>query len=119
MKKGRRSVAKVCLAFSGIFEAELLVELMLRHWSHPLAADKIFRRQILENAALVLRSSIAGQKLMEDIPSDQMNFVAAAWYAEWNTLSAGEEDPDGLRAAWLEAVRKALPSCFCSHDRLA
>jgi hypothetical protein len=68
----RQSVAKKCLAFSGLFEAELLLELMLRFWEHPLAADRDFRNDLLENAADALRSSISGQQLIEEIPPVHM-----------------------------------------------
>lgn len=112
------SIAKKCLKFSGLFEAELLIELMLRHWAHPLANDADFRNHILENSALILRESIGGLKHLEDIPPDQMNFVAAVWLVEWNSLASGEEDPGELRSTWLDAVRKAVPSCFCNPDRL-
>jgi hypothetical protein len=112
-------VAKKCLAFSGLFEAELLIELMLRQWQHPLAADKDFRNELLENAANVLRSSVDGQRLIEDIPPRQMNFVAAVWYVEWNALAADAEDPLGQRKAWLDAVKKSIPSCFCNPNRLS
>jgi len=64
------------LAFTGLFEAELLIQLMLRYWEHPLAADSDYRNHLLESACEVLRSSIAGERLMEDIPPKQMNFVA-------------------------------------------
>lgn len=49
-----------------------------------------------------------------------MNFVAAVWYAESNSL-AGEgssaEHPQE-RNAWLQAVRNSVPSCFCDPDLL-
>jgi hypothetical protein len=112
------TLTEKCLAFSGLFEAELLIELMLRYWSHPLALDEEFRTALLEGAADALRSCIAGQQLMEDIPPDQMNLVAAAWYAEWNALSSGVEDPQGQRQLWLDNLRQAIPSCFCRPDRL-
>jgi hypothetical protein len=112
------SVAKKCLGFSGLYEAELLLELMLRFWHHPLAADADFRNELLEGTCEVLRSCVAGQKLMQDIPPDQMNFVASAWYVEWSSVSGGAEDPDGRRQAWLDNVRQAIPSCFCSPDSL-
>jgi hypothetical protein len=112
------SVAKKCLAFSGLFEAELLLELMLRFWQHPLAGDEEYRNELLEGTAGVLRSCINGQKVMEDIPPDEMNFVAAAWYAEWNTVSSGAEDLHGLRRLWLDKVRQSIPSCFCRPDSL-
>ena len=112
------SVAKKCLAFSGLFEAELLIELMLRYWVHPLAADEEFRNELLERAAEVLRACIAGQHMMEDIPPKHMNFVAAVWYAEWSAVSNGAEDPHGKRKAWLKKLRRTVPSCFCPPDRL-
>src|SRR5436309_12630126 len=104
------SLAKRCLAFSGLFEAEVLIELMLRYWAHPLAADKDFRNELLEGAAGVLRSSVSGQHMIEDIPPEQMNFIAAVWYVEWNALTGGAEDPQGERSAWLEIVHKSIPS---------
>jgi hypothetical protein len=108
------SIAKKCLAFSGLFEAELLVELMLRYWGHPLAADPEFRNELLEGAAGVLRASVGGQQVMEDIPARQMNFVAAVWYVEWNTLNSGEaQEAQEQRRAWLDKVRQSIPSCFC------
>jgi hypothetical protein len=106
------------LDLSGLFEAEVLIELMLRYWQHPLAADRDFRNGLLEGASDVLRACVAGQKVMEDLPPKQMNFIAAVWYVEWNALAGGAEDPQGQRQAWLEAVRKSIPSCFCPPDRL-
>ena len=49
------SVAKLSLQLTGLFEAEVLVELMLRQWKHPLADQTEFRDQLLEQAADVLR----------------------------------------------------------------
>lgn len=46
-----RSIAKACLQMTGLFEAELLTELMLRFWNHPLAEDEDFRSSLLEAAA--------------------------------------------------------------------
>jgi hypothetical protein len=112
------SIASKCLAFSGLFEAELLIELMLRHWEHPLADDKEFRNELLEGAADVLRICIAGQPVIEDIPADQMNFVAAVWYVEWSNLGQNERDPADPRRAWLEKVRRSVPSCFCPLENL-
>src|SRR5262249_21630217 len=107
------SVAKKCLAFSGLFEAELLIQLMLRFWEHPLAADADFRSGMLEGAAEVLRASVAGQQMMEDIPPKHMNFVAAVWYAEWSALNNADANHRRGRRAWLDKVRKAIASCFC------
>src|SRR5438270_1781949 len=109
------SVAAKCLAFSGLFEAELLVELLLRHWGHPLAEDKEFKNNVLEGAVNALRLSCAGASLIEGILAGQMNFVAAIWYVEWSALVSGAEDSSGQRHRWLEAVRRSIPSCFCNQ----
>ena len=116
-----RSIAKASLAFTGLFEAELLTELMLRQWEHPLARDSEFRSALLESAAAVLRASVRGQRLFDDLSPDQVNFVAALWYAESVTL----EDPGDVsreesraRRKWLKSVARALPSCFCNPNEL-
>jgi hypothetical protein len=106
------SVAERCLAFSGLFEAEVLIELMLRYWHHPLATDEEFRNELLEGAASVLRSAVAGKKVLDDLAPQQMNFIAAVWYVEWNALAGGADDSQGRRRAWLNSVRQAVPSCF-------
>jgi hypothetical protein len=115
----RQSVAKKCLAFSGLFEAELLLELMLRFWEHPLAADRDFRNELLEGTAEALRSSIAGQQLIAEIPPAHMNFVAAVWYVEWSAASDETGDAQTKRRVWLDKVRRAVPSCFCAPDDLS
>jgi hypothetical protein len=112
------SIAKKCLAFTGLFEAELLIELMLRNWAHPSAADAGFRNDLLEGAAEALRASVAGQQLMADVPPKHMNFVAATWYVEWSALASGAKDPRGKRKTWLKKIRRAIPSCFCPPDSL-
>ena len=91
---------------------------MLRYWMHPLAADQEFRNDLLEGAAGVLRSCVSGQQVMAELLPGQMNFIAASWYVEWTAVESGSEDVQGERRAWLEKVRKGLPSCFCAPDRL-
>jgi hypothetical protein len=112
------SIARRCLALTGLFEAELLIELMLRHWHHPLAEDADFREGLLEAGVNVLKLSVDGQRYMEDVPSDQMNLVASVWFVEFTAVADGVEDPQRQRQAWLDAVRRAVPSCFCAQDRL-
>jgi hypothetical protein len=114
----KKSIPARCLAMSGLFEAELLTELMLRHWKHPFAQDTHFRQQLLETAADVLRASDKGEKFLEDVPPAEMNLVAALWYAEWNSVAETREEPSAERKAWLETVRKTVPSCFCRQSRL-
>jgi hypothetical protein len=104
---------------SGLFEAEVLIELMLRYWEHPLASSHEFRNQLLEGASAALRGCVSGNKVIEEIPADQTSLIAAIWFVEWCAVSAGAEDPQGLRQRWLERVRQALPSCFCASDDLA
>lgn len=120
-----KSIASLSLRLSGLYEAELLVELMLRYWKHPLAEDADFRNSLLERAAEVLRTAVQGQPLLEGLPAEKTNLVAAIWYAEWASLGAegsgGDADSalSNHRRGWLETVRHALPSCFCSPDLLA
>jgi len=115
------SIAEESLRMTGLFEAELLVELILRHWRHPLADDADFRIELLEQAAEALRLAVAGNELIPGLPPAKMSLVAAIWFAE-NSLSSGvrpEEAADTpARVAWLEAVRRSLPSCFCDPELL-
>jgi hypothetical protein len=114
----KKSIPARCLAMSGLFEAELLTELMLRYWNHPLANDESFREELLEAAAEVLRASIKGERFLEDVPPKEMNLVAALWYAEWNSVVDLSKKLSTERKDWLEKVRKAVPSCFCSQNHL-
>jgi hypothetical protein len=115
------SVAQECLRFSALFEAELLIELMLRYWRHPLAENSDFRNSLLETAAAALQASLSGERLFDDLDPQNVNFVAAAWYSEWNSLGRGAEGDEAeleSRRKWTEAVRHALPSCFCNPEFL-
>lgn len=118
------SVASLSLKLSGLFEAELLTELMLRHWGHPLANDSEFRNLILESATEALRSAVGGQLLFEEVPAKKTSLVAAIWYAEWSSVTSETPESEAEhvtwqhRQDWLEKVRRALPSCFCSPDLL-
>jgi hypothetical protein len=116
-----RSIAKECLRFTGLFEAELLTELLLRYWQHPRADDGGFRSALLESASEALRASVGGERLFEDLDPTNVNFVAAVWYAE----SVSVEEPNGrsvseqkLRQNWLDTILRALPSCFCNPELL-
>lgn len=115
------SVAQESLRLSALFEAELLVELMLRYWNHPLAADAEFRNDLLETSVSALQASTEGTRLFETLAPHNMSLVAAVWYAEWNTLNT-DPPTDSVqfagRRAWTDAVRRALPSCFCDPDIL-
>ena len=53
-----------------MFEGELLTELMLRYWRHPLAENAEFRSDLIENAAKALRLSIEGNNLIEGLPPE-------------------------------------------------
>ena len=116
-----RSIAKACLQLTGLFEAELLTELILRFWNHPLADDADFRLSLLESAAEVLRAAIAGERFLEDLAPQNVNFVAALWYAESIAVSNASESPEPqltLRRKWLDTVPRSLPSCFCNPESL-
>jgi hypothetical protein len=112
-------VAKGCWDFTGLFEADIFVKLMLRDLRHPLAADAWFRNQLLDNTATVLKESLSGETFIEGIHPREMNFVAAVCYVEWAALQSGAEDPGGRRARWLEAVARSYPSCFGDPEELA
>ena len=117
-----RSVAKACLRFTGLFEAELLTELMLRYWGHPLADDPVYRSALLESTAEALRASATGQRLFEELSPQKVNFVAAMCYAESLTVtSQGEMSAKERRQRkqWLDKVHRAIPSCFCDPDLLS
>ncbi|MBM4073649.1 MAG: hypothetical protein FJ271_32720 [Planctomycetes bacterium] len=103
----KKSIPARCLAMSGLFEAE-----------HPFAEDVTFRQQLLETAAEVLRAADKGEKFIDGVLPAEMNLVAALWYAEWNSAIDAEEGPLTERKAWLNSIRKSLPSCFCSQDNL-
>lgn len=108
---------------TGLFEAELLIELMLRYWNHPLCNDRWFCDQLLENASEALRQSIAGTQLIDGLKPKHMNLVAAAYYVEWSTVSAMQQQPSTTpeikrREEWLAAIRRAIPSCFCDPENL-
>ena len=111
------------LRFCRAFEGELLIELMLRYWRHPLADDAGYRNSLIENAFEAIRASMDGKRLLEDVPPSQMNFVAAVWYAEWASLqSAYPEIAEGerqQREIWLQVLRRAVPSCFCDQNDLS
>ena len=47
-------IKKRCLSICPLFEAELLVRLMLINWEHPLAQDESFRQGLLESATELL-----------------------------------------------------------------
>lgn len=120
---GSESNAERSLVLCSLFESEILVWLLLRHWQHPYSEDAHFRSGLLESATEVLASAKdTDQVFIEGIPARDMNLVAALWYAENCALA----DPDSMvdpaehaqRVAWLDSVKRSLPSCFCSQDDL-
>ena len=48
------STAKRCLAICPLFEAELLVELMLIKWGHPFAGEESFCQGLVESGDVPL-----------------------------------------------------------------
>lgn len=121
MSPKKDSIALTSLKFSGIFESELVLELMLRFWNHPFANDRDFREMLLETAVEALRASVGGSMLFEKLSPENVNLVAAIWYAEASFIT----EPDSselqyleMRKAWLQQVQRALPSCFCNPDSL-
>lgn len=115
---GELSKLDVAIAFCGLFEAELLVELMLRYWGHPAATDREHANYLVEAAAEVLNQSADGAPFLEGVAAEDMNFVAAVWYAECCQVTDANDAIMGQRRAWLDKVRRALPACFCDPDDL-
>ena len=115
---GEASKLDVAIAFCGLFEAELLVELMLRYWVHPAAADREHANYLVEAAAEVLNQSAAGATFLEGVAAEDMNFVAAVWYAECCQVTDAADTIMEQRRDWLDKVRRALPACFCDPDNL-
>lgn len=114
------SNASRCLAMCPLFEAELLLELMLEKWGHPYSKDESFRQDILETATELLQVASrksCNQVFIEGMSAREMNFVSAVWYVEWNGVQDSTADRQE-REAWLRTIRKVLPSCFCSPDAL-
>jgi hypothetical protein len=94
---------------------------MLAQWKHPLAEDREFSLGLLESAAQILRASVEGERLFQEISPDNVNLIAALWYAEATTLSGDPsiaKEERSSREAWLEALRRTIPSCFCEPDLL-
>ena len=112
------SIAKKSLDIAGLFEAEILTELLLWRWDHPLKNDPEFRNNLLEDAVVALRHAVDGEKLIESVSASDMNLIAAIYYVEWNSISFFGSDPDGSRSKWLKELRRALPSCFCEQQDL-
>ena len=113
-----KQIAKVSLDFTGLYESELLTELMLRFWNHPNADDADFRNTLLETAAEALRAAVAGQQLIEGLAPNQMNLVSAIWFAEWNRIENDSEVSREERTAvetWLATLRRSVPACFCNQ----
>ena len=115
------TTAELSYQLSGLFEAELLVELMLRHWGHPFAADRDFRQELLESAVEVLRASIGGQKLIPELDPSDMNLVAAIWCVE-STNNEASEDLTVIiseeRRRWCQTLMDNIPSCFTEPEDL-
>lgn len=109
-----------CLAICPLFEAELLLMLMLEKWGHPLADEETFRADLLEAATELLQVSSdqnCKEVFIDGMASQDMNFVSAIWYVEWNSIQ-DTQDNRPERELWLNKVRQTLPSCFCSTENL-
>jgi hypothetical protein len=59
---------------------------MLRFWEHPFADDKEYRQNLLESAAEALRFNLSGIQLPPNLKPDELNLVAAIWFAESTSL---------------------------------
>ncbi len=116
------STAEDSLRLASLYEAELLVELMLRYWQHPHCKDDEYRNSLLESAVDVLQAATEGTQFIESVPPAAMNLVAAVWYVEWNALDgalASDEATREARQAWVDTVRRSIPACFCDPQDLS
>ena len=112
------NLPKILYQITGTFEYELLIELLLRHWQHPLADDEQFRNAIIEDAAVILRESASGVRY-GNLPPNEVNLVFAVCHVEsLFVANAGEGESRELREKWLSRIRQALPSCFSPQDLL-
>lgn len=66
----------------------------------------------------ILAQSQQGEQFFEDIRPEDMNFVAAVWYAESCQVQDSAEADVEERRGWLTKVRRSLPACFCDSDGL-
>ncbi len=116
------AVVDDALQFCSMFEAEVLLELMLRYWKHPSATDSTFRNDLLEKSTEGLNIEKSRTPVLAGLPSEEMNFVAAVWYAEWSAVESAFvriPAPEAeARRDWLDAIRHALPSCFVGQAEL-
>ena len=114
------SIAQRCLNLAGLFEAEVLVELMLRFWHHPLADEIEYRNDLLEKANQVLERAADGIAVIEPLKAADTNLIAAIWYAEstgiYNDKSEQSVETIKARKKWLDQVRISIPSCFGEID---
>jgi hypothetical protein len=106
------------IALCGLFEAELLARLILKNWEHPRESDDDFVQYLVESAAEVLTRSHSGEQFFEDVRPEDMNFVAAIWFAEASQVTDTSEPDFEARREWLAKVQRALPSCFCNPEEL-
>ena len=116
----KKNIAQKSLEITGLFEAEVLVWLMLKCFQHPFADNREFVDDLLEDASEALRAASRGQQIIEGMPATSLNLVAAIWYAENCSLEEKQADPTtaDARTAWLFAVRRTWPSCFCDPSDL-
>ena len=115
--------AEKSLVLCSLFESEVLVWLLLRNWQHPYAEDPHFRSDLLESATeLLVSAKDTDQVFIEGVPAKDMNLIAALWYAENCALddqgSMSVPADYARRVAWLDNIKRSLPSCFCSQDDL-
>ena len=113
------STAGECLRFTSLFEAEVLAQLLLDRWDHPLASARTYASELVEQAREVLQRSGDGAVFIDNLEPEDMNFIAAVWYVEWVAI----QNDTGVdhyveRTNWLNNVRRTFPSCFCDPSDL-
>ena len=124
MSEGSHCNADKSLIICSLFESEILVWLVLKNWNHPLAEDAEYRTILLETATDVLAAAASQgthHTFIEGLAAQDMNLIAALWYAENRALeevASTSTDELAGRVQWMENIKRTLPSCFCPIDDL-
>ena len=112
------NLPKILYQVTGTFEFELLIELLLRNFEHPLAYDSEYRNTVVESVAEILNRASQGEAFGSMQPS-HTNIVYSVWWVESRMIvQESEHKVKAKRRKFLDAMKRSLPSCFCDQDQL-
>jgi len=113
------NLPKILYQITGTFEYELLIELLLRNFNHPLADDTEFRNTIIETVAELLNRASKGETF-GNMQASHTNIVYSVWFVESDYVKRQSDPPfKEQRLDWLNKIKRSMPSCFCSQDLLS